>query len=141
MPGLGQILLVQWISGEILPYFDIQHIFQFMVLEKGLNKKDIFNLVNWHPAIYGWVLVPQTNFLPLSTGVMGSHSLSFQLKCSLVFPCLCPFFLLVLSKTVLLVFGVRQMFKVSFRGVYKKFHGQEVSRVFQESFKSPSRVF
>ena len=27
VPGLGHILLVQWISGEILPHFDIKHIF------------------------------------------------------------------------------------------------------------------
>ena len=27
VPGLGHILLVQWISGEILPHFDIKYIF------------------------------------------------------------------------------------------------------------------
>ena len=27
MPGLGYILLVQWIAGDILPHFDMKHIF------------------------------------------------------------------------------------------------------------------
>ena len=71
VPGVGHILLVQWISGEILPHFDIKHIF---VAQKMTELVLIRKCLKIFTLIYRW-------FKSTSTSIFRSASSSITRSC------------------------------------------------------------